>query len=198
MNLSLILDAIIAVLLVTTIGYAVVLNRRLGAFRGARSEMEALVARFARFTDEAGSGINSLKDETRRSGKTLQDNLNAARGLADDLAFLIERGSSLAERLDGAIGKTRAAPAAGRASAPARGARPPAEQGSCTPAGTEIKPDAAARKPAGAESQPGGTASKPDGTASIHASSGKSAPSPGAEDLSAQESVLLKALQGMR
>ncbi len=184
MNLSLVLDAIIAVLLVTTIGYAVVLNRRLGAFRGARSEMEALVARFARLTNEAGSGINSLKDETRRSGKTLQDNLNAARGLADDLAFLIERGSSLAERLDGAIGKTRAPPAAGGATARPRGARPPAGQGSRTPAGTENKSDAAA--------------SKPDGTASIDASSGKSAPSPGAEDLSAQESELLKALQGMR
>ena len=86
MDLSLILDAIVAVLLITTIGYAVVLNRRLGALRNAKSEIEALVAQFAESTDKAGRGIESLKDETKRSGEALQGKLNAARGLVDDLA----------------------------------------------------------------------------------------------------------------
>ncbi|MCH8924542.1 MAG: hypothetical protein IH924_00215 [Proteobacteria bacterium] len=191
MDISLILDAIVAVLLITTIGYAVVLNRRLGALRNAKSEIEALIAQFAESTDKAGSGIESLKDETRRSGEALQGKLDAARGLVDDLAFLLERGSSLADRLDGAVGAARAKIATGGASKRAHGARHPGRQGSVTPVGAEGKPGDNANTPAGAESGPGDTASSgalPD----------RPGPDSGARDLSAQESELLKALQGMR
>ncbi len=191
MDISLILDAIVAVLLITTIGYAVVLNRRLGALRNAKSEIEALVAQFAESTDTAGSGIESLKDETKRSGEALQGKLDAARGLADDLAFLLERGSSLADRLDGAVGAARAKIATGGASKRAQGARHSGRQGSVTPVGAESKPGDNANTPAGAESGPGDTANSgalPD----------RPGPDSAARDLSAQESELLKALQGMR
>ncbi len=180
MDISLILDAIVAVLLITTIGYAVVLNRRLGALRNAKSEIEALVAQFAESTDTAGRGIESLKDETKRSGEALQGKLDAARGLADDLAFLLERGSSLADRLDGAVGAARAKIATGGASRRAPG----------TPGDNPSTP-------AGAESGPGDTAS-PGDTANSDALADRPRPDSGASDLSAQESELLKALQGMR
>ena len=191
MDISLILDAIVAVLLITTIGYAVVLNRRLGTLRNAKSEIEALIAQFAESTDKAGSGIESLKDETRRSGEALQGKLDAARGLVDDLAFLLERGSSLADRLDGAVGAARAKIATGGASKRAQGARHPGRQGSVAPVGTDGKPGDNANTSAGADSGPGDTASSgalPD----------RPGPDSGARDLSAQESDLLKALQGMR
>jgi hypothetical protein len=122
MDTSLILDAAIAVLLVATIAYAVVLNRKLGALRDAKTEMEGLLARFVESTDKAGSGIESLKAEAKRSGERLQAKLDAARGLADDLGFLIEKGSGLADRLDGALGVARA------------------ERVTVKPAGAEIKP----------------------------------------------------------
>jgi len=211
MDLALILDAIVAVLLITTIGYAVVLNRRLGALRNAKSEIEVLVAQFVESTDKAGSGIESLKDETRRSGEALQDKLNAARGLADDLTFLLERGSSLADRLDGAIGAARAKIATGGASMRAQGARHPGRQGSVTPVGAEGKSAATAAEPAGAEGKPGDNANTPAGakrgpgdtaspgdTANSDALADKPRPDSGARDLSTQESELLKALQGMR
>ena len=191
MDISLILDAIVAVLLITTIGFAVVLNRRLGVLRNAKSEIEALIAQFAESTDKAGSGIELLKDETKRSGEALQGKLDAARGLVDDLAFLLERGSSLADRLDGAVGAARAKIATGGASKRAQGARHPGRQGSVAPVGTDGKPGDNANTSAGADSGPGDTASSgalPD----------RPGPDSGARDLSAQESELLKALQGMR
>ncbi len=211
MDLSLILDAIVAVLLITTIGYAVVLNRRLGALRDAKSEIEALVVQFADSTDKAGSGIDSLKDETRRSGEALQGKLDAARGLADDLTFLLERGSSLADRLDSAVGAARAKIATGGAPMRTTGARHAGRQGSVTPvgavgksgaaasgpAGAEGKPRDNPNTPAGAESGPGDTAS-PGDTANSDALADRPRPDSGAPDLSAQESELLKALQGMR
>ena len=189
MDLSLILDAIVTVLLITTIGYAVVLNRRLGALRNAKSEIEALVAQFAASTAQAGSGIESLKDETKRSGEALQGKLNAARGLVDDLTFLLERGSGLADRLDGVIGAARAKNATGGASMRALDARIPERQGSITPVGNEGK--------SGETASPGEAAS-PGETASTGAVADRPRPDSGAQDLSAQESELLKALQGMR
>ncbi len=211
MDLSLILDAIVAVLLITTIGYAVVLNRRLGALRDAKSEIEALVVQFAESTDKAGSGIDSLKDETRRSGEALQGKLDAARGLADDLTFLLERGSSLADRLDSAVGAARAKIATGGAPMRTTGARHPGRQGSVTPVGAVGKSGAAASDPAGAEGNPGDNANTPAGaesgpgdtaspgdTANSDALADRPRPDSGAPDLSAQELELLKALQGMR
>ncbi len=177
MDASLILAAIIAVLLVTTIGYAVVLNRKLGALRSAKSEMEALVARFAESSDKVGSGIESLKDEAKELGVVLQDRMDAARGPADELAFLIERGSGLADRLDAAVGAARAITSAGDVSSPARSARARAGKGPITPAGA---------------------ASQPGGSAGAAAPPDRSASGSDAQDPSAQESELLTALRGIR
>ncbi|MHA1600656.1 MAG: DUF6468 domain-containing protein [Alphaproteobacteria bacterium] len=107
LSLSVVADALIVVLLVATIVYAVVLNRKLSALRSAKAEMEALVARFAESTAQAESGIQSLKAHANESGVSLDSKANKAHGLADDLAFLIERGSDLANRLEGAIALAR-------------------------------------------------------------------------------------------
>ncbi len=126
MEFSLILDALIVVLLVATIAYAAVLNRKLGVLRDAKSEMEALIVSFSEPIERAGSGVESLKQEAGRSGKALQSKVEAARGLVDDLGFLIETGTRLAERLDGGVGAARARPAVGLEAERAPAARPAA------------------------------------------------------------------------
>ncbi len=186
MDLTLIFDALIAVLLVTTIGYAVVLNRKLSALRDAKSEMEALIGQFSESADRARNGIQSLKQEAQRSGKAMQNKIDAARGLVDDLGFLIEHGSSLAEKLDGGVGAARAKSGAivGRPKTPkARASSPPAT----VAAEAETKP-------------PRDTAAPPDGmTNAVSDAVGDAGPvEVGAPELSAEESELLKALQGMR
>ena len=107
LSLPVLADALIAVLLVATIVYAVVLNRKLSALRNTKAEMEALVARFAESTAQAESGIRTLKANASESGSSLDSTTNRANGLAGDLAFLIERGSDLANRLEGTIGSAR-------------------------------------------------------------------------------------------
>ncbi len=168
MEFSLLIDAIIAVLLVATIIYAAVLNRKLGVLRGAKSEMEALISSFSEATERAGSGVEALKQEAGRSGEALQNKVEAARGLIDDLGFLIETGTRLAERLDGGIGAAHNRPAAGLKPepAPAKVARPAA---------------AVAKAETGAAS----AKSVPDDKA-------------GGSDFAEAESELLKALKGMR
>ena len=181
MEFSLIFDALIAVLLVATIGYAAVLNRKLGVLRDAKSEMEALIASFSESTERAGSGVESLKQETGRSGEALQKKVEVARGLVDDLGFLIERGTRLAEWLDGGIGTARAKPAVGLAAerAPAQAKRP---------AAAAAKAETGAARANGASGDSAGRTNP----------AGDPAPDADATDLSAAESDLLKALQGMR
>lgn len=172
MEFSLIIDALIALLLVATIAYAAVLNRKLGVLRDAKSEMEALIVSFSESTERAGSGVESLKQEAGRSGKALQNKVETARGLVDDLGFLIETGTRLAERLDGGVGAARAKPAAGleaeRAPAPRAPAAPPAAA-----AAAKVNNVAAAAADDAADGSSG-------------------------SDLAEAESELVKALQGMR
>ncbi len=189
MDVTLIFDALISVLLVATIGYAVVLNRKLGALRDAKSEMEALIGQFSESADRAGNGVQSLKEEVRRSGAALQNKIEAARGAVDDLGFLIERGSSLAERLDGGVGvaRARAGAVVGRPQAPAN--RTPSPPAAAVEA--ETKPVRGKTAPPDAM---GDTMDDAAGEAVSVAGPAET----GAPDLSAAESELLKALQGMR
>lgn len=171
MEFNFIFDALIAVLLVATIAYAAVLNRKLGALRDAKSEMEALLASFSESTERAGSGVEMLKQEAGRSGEALHNKVATARGLVDDLGFLIERGTKLADRLDGGSGSVRAKPVAAKAETGAvRAKSSPRESVSDAVAGAG----------------PGPGPSEAATAESVSA------------DLSAAESELLKALQGMR
>lgn len=177
MEFSLIIDALIALLLVATIAYAAVLNRKLGVLRDAKSEMEALIVSFSESTERAGSGVESLKQEAGRSGKALQNKVETARGLVDDLGFLIETGTRLAERLDGGVGAARAKPAAGleaeRAPAPRAPAAPPAAATAAAATAAKVNNVAAAAADDAADGSSG-------------------------SDLAEAESELVKALQGMR
>ncbi len=109
-------DAGVAVLLLATIALAVILNRKLTALRDAKDEMQALAARLIESTDQAGSRLETLKSYAQDSGAALGRQIQEARGLTDELAFMIERGAHLAIRIErgdesaaaGEIGETTA------------------------------------------------------------------------------------------
>jgi len=127
-GLNLVFDAVVAVLLVATIVYAAILNRKLSALRGLKAEMETLVTRLAESTRVAEDGLSHLRGAAESSGETMQRTAETARGVADELSFLIERGNSLARRLDGAppspAANASAPPAAEPVAEPASSARP--------------------------------------------------------------------------
>lgn len=131
-NLELLTDGFLALLLLVTIGYAVVLNRKLAALRDLRGDMEGAVAAFAEAQREAEQGLAELRDraevlsvELREQVGSAAGRLDEARGLADDLHFLVDKGQSLADRLERAVagGRHLAAAAAPATGAPAGAAR---------------------------------------------------------------------------
>ena len=124
MTLSLFLDMALIALLAVTIGYAVSLNRKLMGLRRNKGEMEKLAAAFAQATHKADDGIGRLKTNT----DALQAQVDKAQGLRDDLAFLLERANTAADRLEDAIRASRTkAPSA--TVTPAASASAPAASG---------------------------------------------------------------------
>ncbi len=103
MPYSLILDLLVAALLAVTIGFAVVLNKRLGKLRQDKEALEKLAVTFGESTLRAEEGVETLKQTT----EILQERLEKAQALKDDLAFLIERGDGTADNLENLIRATR-------------------------------------------------------------------------------------------
>lgn len=141
---GLILDAMVIVLLVATIVYAVILSRRLSRLRDNRVELERATRSFAEAALRADAGIKGLKQVADDSGMGLQRQLDQAAALRDELQFMVEAGDATAKRIERAAGLANArapqaaggppvaaaidaggtAPAAGRQEAAAVGADP--------------------------------------------------------------------------
>jgi len=103
MTLTLLSNLVVAVLLLTTIGYAVVLNRRLGVLRSDRTKLQELIQALTAATTNAQAGIAGLRQTVEELGAEVEKKLATTRGLKDDLTYLIERGSAVADRLEGTI-----------------------------------------------------------------------------------------------
>jgi hypothetical protein len=117
-----VLDIVVAILLVVAIGAAIVLNRRLAAFRAARSDFEQFIARFDAAAARAEAGVNALKMTSDATGRVLQQTVVRAQALRDEVAFLIERAEPMLDRLS--IAHRAAAEAARPRPAPASAPAP--------------------------------------------------------------------------
>ena len=106
MSFPILLDGFIAVLLVVTIGNAVVLNRKLKNLRAGESEMRSAIERFGIATAQAEANLARYKDiaaqpdgpsrrDSADAGRALAPLVSEARKLAADLNLLIGRGESL-------------------------------------------------------------------------------------------------------
>jgi hypothetical protein len=128
-GISVLFDVTIVTLLIVTIAFAAVLNRRLAAWRQDRGEFERLIAQFNRAAERADSGIERLKAASEQTGKTLQQAVTKGQSLRDDLAYLIERAEPLADRLTEGV---RVARTARRDEVPAPPAAVPARKSGAT------------------------------------------------------------------
>jgi hypothetical protein len=102
-----ILDIVVILLLIPTIIYAIILNRRLTALRKSRDELSKVVNSFNEATMRAEAGIPKLKKATSEANLSLKDRVEKAQTLRDDLAFMIERAEELAGRLENGVRAAR-------------------------------------------------------------------------------------------
>jgi hypothetical protein len=108
--LGFVADLIVAVLLVATIGYATVLNRRLAVLRGDRAQLETLIEGLTVATQRAEGGVAGLRAAAEDTGRQLEKRIEQAQGLRDDITYMLERGTAVADRLETTIRARREEP----------------------------------------------------------------------------------------
>lgn len=118
MDWKIILDLLVSVLLVATIGYAVMLNQRLTQLRKNRDDLAKIIVSFNEATVRAESSIPKLRKAAEDAGQSLQERVEKAQSLRDDLAFMIERADTMANRLENAVRSARTDVRPGAAPAP--------------------------------------------------------------------------------
>ena len=99
MPYGMILEAIVAILLMVTVGYCFVLDRRLQALRSGREELQKVVEDLNGSIARAQTTILDLKANAGDTARILEDRVAKAQGLADELALMVQSGNSIAERL---------------------------------------------------------------------------------------------------
>ncbi len=100
MTASNILELVLCLLLAATLGYCVVLERRLQAVRKGQDGLKTLIGELNAAISGAGASLRALKSAAASAAETLDERLKRARALADELEVLATSGERLAQRLD--------------------------------------------------------------------------------------------------
>jgi hypothetical protein len=111
MSSTLIADGIVAFLLVITIFYAAKLSRKLSALRADKAALQALVQSLTDASQSAEAGVMGLKVGAEEIGRLLAKKMQDAQSLREDLAYMIDRGGIVADRLEGSLRTRREEPA---------------------------------------------------------------------------------------
>lgn len=99
MTFALVLDLLMCALLGATLVYAVLLHRRLTAWRQDKGMLEETIKEFNDSAKRAEAAIAGLKKASEESGRPLADLLAKAETLRSDLAYLLEKADPAADRL---------------------------------------------------------------------------------------------------
>ncbi len=104
---QLMLDMVMAVLLAVTIYYCTKLNKRIRILQDSKSDLAALIQKFDESTQQATRSINEIHIVSKRINESIKTKLEKANYIVDDLAFMIEKGNKLADRMESDISGSR-------------------------------------------------------------------------------------------
>lgn len=120
-SFGIVIESLVAVLLLTTIGYCMLLNRRLKRLKADEQAMRGIIAELVTATDIAERAIGGLKVTVRECDQNLGAQLDAGVALSAKLARQVSAGEEILSRL------AQIALAARPASAQPPADEPPAE-----------------------------------------------------------------------
>jgi hypothetical protein len=107
---ALMIESLVAMLLLLTIGYSVLLNRRLKRLRADEMALKATISELITATEIAERAIGGLKLTVRECDQGLGERLRTAERYAADLAKQTEAGREVLERLNRIVAAGRPAP----------------------------------------------------------------------------------------
>ena len=104
---GLMIESLVAILLLVTIGYCVLLNKRLKHLKADEHTLKATISELVVATEGAERAIAGLKQTARDFDQTLGEQLRAAERLSADLHQQIGRGDALTSRISRIVGAAR-------------------------------------------------------------------------------------------
>lgn len=107
--LGLVMDGLVLVLLGATIIYAARLSQHLKNFREGRKDLEKLISDLSSQIIRAEGAIEGLKSSARDVSRDLQRQLDEAKDVSGDLEIMTRGANNMADRLDKAADRHRAA-----------------------------------------------------------------------------------------
>jgi uncharacterized protein DUF6468 len=110
--IGLFIEGTVAVLLVVTIGYCFILDRRLRRFRADENLLKATIGELITATEIAERAIAGLKVTVRECDQNLGDRLRAAERFCADIEQQIAAGDAVLRRLSQIAAAGRPAPPA--------------------------------------------------------------------------------------
>jgi hypothetical protein len=99
LNISLIVELGLSALLLATIIYCAILERRLSALRKGQDGLKDTIAKLIEAIVAAGSSMRMLKSAAAGAAEALDERIARGRGLADELSILSASGDRIAERM---------------------------------------------------------------------------------------------------
>lgn len=113
MTLTLSVDLLLSGLLVATLVYCAVLERRLSALRKSQDGLKDLIGELNGAIATAGTSMRLLKSTAAGAAETLEERVGQARGLIDELSLLTASGERIAARIEEGVAKPARKPAGG-------------------------------------------------------------------------------------
>ena len=122
-SLGVVIETLVAILLVLTIGYCMLLNRRLKRLKADEHSLKATIGELITATEIAERAIGGLKHTVRDVNENLGGQLAAATQMADQLKRQLAEGDHVVRRLTKIAIAARPSQAAEEAPAPRAAAR---------------------------------------------------------------------------
>lgn len=104
---GLIIESLVAVLLLLTIAYCILLNRRLRRFRADEQSLKATISELITATEIAERAIAGLKVTVRECDDNLGERLRTAERFSADIARQLGAGEEILNRLTKIVAATR-------------------------------------------------------------------------------------------
>lgn len=98
-SLGIVIEGLVAVLLVLTIGYCMLLNKRLKKLKADEQSLKATIGELITVTEIAERAIGGLKHTVRDVNENLGAQINAATALAELLKGQLAEGDAVVRRL---------------------------------------------------------------------------------------------------
>jgi hypothetical protein len=109
-SIGLMIEGLVAILLAVTIGYCILLNKRLQRLKADEMSLKATISELITATEIAERAVGGLKVAVRECDQDLGERLRSAEKFSADIAGQISAGEDILSRLTRIAAATRPAP----------------------------------------------------------------------------------------